>query len=478
MADRARNPYDDRRLILEALRGLTPGPSGLVDVTARDLAHATGLGEHRITYALKDLCSEYRARVAATGAGEVLWRFPHPLAGRHSPGPLKRLAAGARRLGLALSRGAARALVGAGYSTWALGAWVLLRGESLDHDPELHGRRLGFYDLVLGFVFGPGGAGKARERRSLAHRGDRAAGTAVAADTAASRRFLAWSDARGGLVSAEEYALHAGLGLEEAEELIAGMAASAGGEARALGPGFLAWSFPRCDRAWTAAPSPYLGMRRLFGNPRASDALAVSLGAANLLFGGAVVTAALAWDFLGALSRGGVEGFGLVALIGGYAGLGLLIAILGVLPLAAGLVGLGLPLARALSAHRENEARRRGNARILAGNRILATGGVVELTGPGQGKRGFGGFFGRAGIGRKAALRMAPRKALDALAAEFGAELDSGADGSLVYRFRRLEGLLGALADERSKAAGRRKEETDIVYDSGCDGDGERGPEP
>ncbi len=343
-----------------------------------------------------------------------------------------------------------------GWSSWAALAYLLLGSRSASSSPLLHGRSLSYYELVLSFVFGEADP----EARRAADEG---------------RSFLAWAALRRGLVSAEEYALHFGLGLAEAEEGLAGHAAEYGGEARALGAGLLAWHFPGLcagngpgGGAGPALPAiPYRRMLPFSDNPPGADRVAAISGSAAIVFGAFTTEAVLQWLQLDASHR--FERYALETLVTvfGLMPPALSLWLFGLVPLAAGAVGILLPLGRELVRLRENARRRALNARIVAGRRLLAAGGELELS-----------------CSEPERPRADARRSLEELAAEFGATIsaqnsaeygatisarDSGQAGTddctLSYRSRLAE-MLEMLEIERSTLP-PCAEADGIVFDSG-----------
>jgi hypothetical protein len=439
MKEELRRRLDTETLLVRAaIEARRPDAEGLRDLRAADLVHETGLPEPRLAWILTTLAADYGARVAADASGRVVFRFPARLESRR-PSRLRKARRGLSLLG----RNAVRIVVGLGYSFWAFLAYVLFVTERIIHAPELHGRRLGFYDLISSFIFGDRGrAGRSAEMEG--------------------RLLLSWAEGRSGIVTAEEYALYTGLGLDEAETRLAGFAAEYGGEAEALGAGRLAWRLPLPLAATRRKLSPYHPMRAFSSNPRAADLVAAILGGVNVVFGGLVIAALSVWSGLSLEER--ELSFALSALVNmaGLAPPSVVFALFGILPLAAGGLGLLYPLCRALGLAATNNLAGTTNARIAAGHRILEAGGFVSLPPPLRDGKG------RGGLGRAGAERFAARAALDSLAAEFGARIEATADGGLVYHFDRLKELLALL--EEPRRLGEAREEAGgagIVWDSG-----------
>jgi hypothetical protein len=433
----------DRDLVLEFLKSMSPGPGKLRDVSPRDLVRETGLSEAELSFLLNDLGGSYRARVAATEDGRVIWRFPQVLERRVSGGRLQSLAAWLVGAGTRL----ARILVGLGYSFWAFLAYILFGAGPAERAPELHGRRLGFYDLVFSFVFGESGGrwGPNDEARD----------------------FLAWVDSRRGLVAAEEYALQFGLGLEEAEERLARFAAEYGGEPEALGCGILAWRFRKSGAAKSVSSLPWRKMARLSGNPPRANAVAALLGVVNVVLGAGMVYAIGVWSALDPAIRQFDYPLAALVSLSGVASPAFVRLFLGFVPLAAGFLGLSIPAIRACLLAARNRRRQRRNAIVIAGHHVLSSRGVVHLEASACVGKARHRLF---GWGTKSD-RQAPRQALARIAAEHGAGIEATPDGDLVYEFRRLVELMAAL-DRAREGRGRDPVaepggEASIVFDSG-----------
>ena len=440
-------PAGARELLLAAVAAARPGPrpERLRDLSTADLVLATGLAGPEVELLMPTLAREYGARVAATGAGELLWRFPASLTGRRHAADAREAL---RSLGRVLRKGAGaavRAAIGIGYSFWALVAFLSLGWADRGGGAYVTGRKISFYSLVFSFVLG----GPDPEA-------DRA--------TRAGSEFLAWAAARRGLVSAAEYALRNGIRLDEAGEALALYAAEYGGCPQALGEGILAWYFPAAAGAERPPPPapPFRRMRPFSPNPRGWNLPIALVGAVNAAAGAASVAAWARWATLAE------EGRAVPALLASFAtGFGIVepavvLCCAGLLPLATGLLGLALPLVRLLGDAAENAGRKSANARMIAGKRVLDSGGRLELPVPGAPKA-------RGPLSRRLGS-AAPRKALDSLAAELGARIDGLPDGRISYEFEALAAELRALEEARAglpPPEGRGR----IVYDSGAEDD-------
>ncbi|HTX73400.1 MAG TPA: hypothetical protein VMC79_11285 [Rectinemataceae bacterium] len=438
---RRRGREEENEALLKAIKALTPGPNGLRDLTAAELVFATGLPEPEILALLPGLATRCGARVAATAAGQVLWRFPADIDARWRRTALRRLGAFLGRN----SRRMAELLLKLGYSFWALAAYVLLRSWKTDFSPSRQGRRYSFYDLLLSFVFGDPDPDAAEPEIE-------------------GRRFLAWASERRGIVSAAEYALFWGLDRESAEESLARFAGEYGGLPRAIDAGILAWEFP--GPSGPGHEALWHRMLHFSNNPASGNAAIVFSSFANLGFGLLTLKAIASWWALDAAARSQHEFLAALVTISGLAGPGTVALLLGILPCAAAAFGLGIPLVRRLRMLAENAGRRRANDRIAVGRTLLAAGGSLQVgaavsAGAKRGRKGL--------IHRARGDRLALRRQLDVLAADFRAELDGMEDGTIAYRFDELARELRALDEARSAAIGPGPdgEGRTVIFDSG-----------
>ncbi|HET7838434.1 MAG TPA: hypothetical protein VFL04_01655, partial [Rectinemataceae bacterium] len=111
---------EGRELLADAIASVPPGREGLRDFYAEDLVLPTGLPLHLISALLPGLVVEAGARVAATAAGRVLWRFPAGPVAQRRPGRKGEL----RSVLMRALRRVAEGLIQLGWSSWAYLAFL------------------------------------------------------------------------------------------------------------------------------------------------------------------------------------------------------------------------------------------------------------------------------------------------------------------------------------------------------------------
>jgi hypothetical protein len=193
-------------------------------------------------------------------------------------------------------------------------------------------------------------------------------------------------------------------------------------------------------------------------NPPGADRAVLLSGLVSIALGALTTQAVLTWSSLDASLR--YEYLGLETLVSTFGMMSPVLTLwfFGLIPLAAGIAGMLLPLGRELVRLRENERRRARNARVVAGRRLLESGGELDLSCPEP---------------LRSRSRAAVRRSLDEIAAEFGATISGwiGAEGSgchIVYRFPRLAELIRSVDAARASLPLAATAEGDgIVFDSG-----------
>jgi hypothetical protein len=431
---RADQQYD----ILKALRGLKG------DATVGDVVAATGLATHEAEAGLKALLESHRGHLAVTDSGELLYQFDPRLIQRGTEPLLARL----KRTGWALFTQAFKAWIvvmlvvyfvvfvvlviaalvasqrgggdrkvgdifggrrGGGGGLPNFWLWYWIWGPRWRLGRPYYGHRwertlekddkVPFYKKVFAFVFGP----------------DRPSPTQKQLD----RGSLRLIRARRGVVSTAELVEHTGLPAPEAEEEMARLVGTYGGEPVISPRGELAYAFPPLmvsahGRVTAREPNP-AWMRlefpvELTGNTAGANALVAGMNGFNLL---AAVTAP--WFIFPRLGMGGTAAF----------------VFLVVVPVIFSLSFFAVPGLRMLSVARENRRRKKRNVRRVVLGQVYR-----DALGDGKGVTA-------EGLHKDAAARLSHqtvslagvRRALQDLAAEFDAEVAPDDEGRLVYRF-------------------------------------------
>ena len=467
-----------RPTLLSALRKLGG------KATVGDVVTATGVPADDVRAGLKSLLESRRGHLAVSESGELLYEFHPRLLERDAEPLVERL----KRQGWALFKGGFKAWIvimlvvyfvifvalvlaalfaqqraggdrrsggwsggssrGGPFHIGDFWLWYWLMGNRWPVGRPYYGRRwertLGkdekvpFYKKVFAFVFGPDDPRPDQQQKD--------------------RSVLRLIQARNGVLSATELIQHTALPMPQAEEEMARLVASYGGEPVVSPDGGLVYAFPEVmlsAHGAIRAAEPKAAWQRLerpaevTGNELKDNVIVGAINGFNL-----VAAATAPWFIFPRLGMGGVAAFvGLVAV-----------------PVVYSLMFFAVPGLRALAVRRENRRRERRNVR-----RALL-GLVYEMS-----------------LGKGAGVMVAPatahvaqhlklqkvtqaqvESALHELAAEFDADVEPDPEGNLIFRFPALRRDFAAAEAMRKVLELDRQALGPIVYHSG-DTDAEAG---
>ena len=458
---------DQQYDILAALRSLKG------NATVGDVVAATGLAADEAEGGLKALLESHRGHLAVTDSGELLYQFDARLIRRGTEPVLARMkrkfwsvfttafkawivimlvvyfvvfvalviaalvaGKGDRRSG-DIFRGSGRRSGGMP-NFWL---WYWIWGPRWRIGRPYYGHRwertlakddkVPFYKKVFAFVFGP----------------DRPKPTQKQLD----RGSLRLIRARKGVVSTAELVEHTGLPAHEAEEEMARLVGTYGGEPLVSPRGELAYAFPPLmlsahgpvavrepNPAWMRLERPL----ELTGNTAGANAAVVGINAFNLL-----AAATAPWFIFPRLGMGGTAAF----------------VFLVVIPVIFSMSFFALPAARMLGVKRENRRRLRMNVRRVVLGQVYrdalgAAGGVTAT----QIFEDVVARLPEQTVGRKEVDR-----ALEDLAMEFDADVEPDASGALRYRFPGIRKQVEASEFLRRSLGLEKQVMGDVVFSSG-----------
>jgi len=457
--------------ILSALRSLEGR------ATVGDVVTATGLAAEDAKASLKALLESHHGHLAVSDSGELLYQFDPGFIRRGTEPLLARLwrtssevltkvfkvgiavmlvvyfvimvalvlaalfaqqrSGGGRRSG-GWGRGGRHGHGGFGISHFWLWYWLWSPRWSLGR--PYYGQRWErtlpkedkppFYKRVFAFVFGP----------------DRPRPTRRQLD----RSTLQLIRARSGVLTTAELVEHNALLRHEAEDEMGRLVGAYDGEPVVSPDGQLAYAFPSLmmsahERAAGREPRPAWGRlevpRPLTGNGKGTNAGIIAMNGFTL-----VASATAPWFIFPRLGIGGIAAW-----------IGLVL-----IPVVYSLLFFAFPAVRALGVKRENRARRRRNVR-----RVLL--GLV-----------FDESVGRAGgvtlerakthVATTLAEGATPgevQKVLEAIAAEFDADVEPDAEGNLVFRFPSLAADFAAAEKVRRSLKLESSRPGEIVFHTG-----------
>lgn len=423
--------------IMAALRNLKG------NATVGDVVAATGLATREVDAGLKALLESHRGHLAVTDSGELLYQFDARLIRRGTEPVLARMK---RKLWSLFTKG---------FKAWIVVMLVVYfvvfvvlviaalvagqRGGGNRRTPNIFGGRrssgglpnfwlwywiwgprwrigrpyyghrwertldrddkVPFYKKVFAFVFGP----------------DRPNPTQKQLD----RGSLRLIRARKGVVSTAELVEHTGLPAHEAEEEMARLVGTYGGEPVVSPKGELSYAFPPLmvsahGRVTAREPNP-AWMRlehpqELTGNTAGANAAVIGMNAFNLL-----AAATAPWFIFPRLGMGGPLAFAFLVLI----------------PVIFSMSFFAVPAARMLGVKRDNRRRMRDNIRRVILGQVYrdALGAQAGLT------REHLHEEVSARLPKQKVLRRDIDRAVDDLAAEFDADVAPDEEGRMVYTF-------------------------------------------
>lgn len=413
--------------------------------TLGDVVSATGMPEDQAESGLKGLLETHRGHLEVSDSGDLLYRFDPRLMTRDRESAwvrFKRGAWAAFKTGfkawtavmlvvyfvtfvvlaiaamMALNRegdreggfGGRRGGGGFGLGDLFLLHWLMGGsgwGRGSLYYGDRHARRLPkeaqppFYKKVFAFIFGP------EEPRPTRLQKDRST--------------LQLIRARNGVLTATELVEHTALPLDEAEEEMGRLTGAYGGDPRVSPKGEVVYAFPGLMKsahgkvrarepkpAWLRLEYP----KKLTGNSAGSNVVIGAMNGFNLAAGSMLGLAPF-------LQTPSAVPFDPLWFWG-----------LGVVPVTFSALFFAVPVVRSLGLRRENGARRQRNARrLLVGAVCRNSVGTVRWVGAGDAVARTGRALGGGGADQAAAKRQ-----LEALASEFGADVEADDDG-FRYRF-------------------------------------------
>lgn len=441
-------------------------PTGLLDALRRlrgrgtlgDVVSATGMPQDEAESALKKLLESRRGHLEVSDSGELLYRFDPKLISRDQE-PLwtrfKRAAWTAFKVGFKIWTAAMLVVYfvifvvlviaamtasrsgdrdggfggrrgGFGLGDFFLMHWLLGGsgwGRGSLYYGDRHARRLPkearppFYKKVFAFVFGP------EEPRPTQAQKDRS--------------VLQLVRVRKGVLTTAELVEHTALPLHEADEEMGRLTGAYGGDPRVSEEGEVVYAFPSLmtsahgkvrarepKPAWLRLEYP----KKLTGNSGASNAVIGGMNGFNLAAGSAIGLA----PAVAPAAAGAVAGAA-----GGVPVDPLFFLGLGVVPVAFSTLFFAIPVLRSFALARENRERRRRNVRrLLLGLVCQRSIGTVRWLSVDEAVRHVARGLGEQGRPAGGAAPLA-KKELEALAAEFDADVEARDDG-FRYRFPKI----------------------------------------
>ena len=438
-------------------------PAGVLDALRRlrgratlgDVVSATGMPQDEAESALKRLLETRRGHLEVSDSGELLYQFDPKLVARDQEAlwvRFKRAAWAAFKVGFkvwtavmlvvyfvifvvlviaamtANKDGDRNGGFGGRRGGFGLGDFFLMHwllggsgwGRGSLYYGDRHAKRLPkeaqppFYKKVFAFIFGP------EEPRPTQAEKDRS--------------VLQLVRARKGVLTTAELVEHAALPLHEADEEMGRLTGAYGGDPRVSKEGEVVYAFPALMKsahgkvrvrepkpAWLRLEYP----KKLTGNSGTSNAVIGGMNGFNLVAGSAIgLGPAVAPATAGAVA--GAAGAVLVDPLFFWG--------LGVVPVVFSTLFFAIPALRSFALARENRERRRRNVRrLLLGLVYQRSIGTVRWLSVGEAVRHVTrGLGGRQDSTRGVAA--AATKELEALAAEFDADVEARDDG-FRYRF-------------------------------------------
>lgn len=455
----------EERSVRQALRGLRGR------ATVGDVVEATGLARDEAESTLKGLLAAYQGHMEVGEHGDLVYRFDPALIRRDHVSAWVRLWEGAKAwltkafkvwimlmlvvyfvVFVVLVIAAFVAIMSRGNDDrgWGGGGrrgrgghfhipiWWWFWGPRYGRHRHYYGTRyvkkgdkVPFYRKVFAFVFGP----------------DRPQLTQAQRD----RSLIRLIRARRGVLTSTELVQHAGTPLPEAEDEMARLMGAYDGDVHVSDEGVIFYSFPELmvsAHGPVTAREPAPAWRRLerplelTGNAKKDDMLVAGLNGFNL------VAAALAPGFIfPALQIGGPLAW--TGLVG--------------VPLVFSALFFGIPLVRRVRLRRENARRERRNVRRLLEGAVFEGALLERSVSPREAYEAV-----RQGLGRDPGEALV-RDELNALAAEFEADVMAAEDGTLRFRFPRIRTAFLAAARARKRLALETRTVGDIVYSSADD---------
>jgi len=460
--------------VISALRGLK-GTATVGDVVA-----ATGLADVQAEEALRALLETHHGHLAVSDSGELLYRFDARLMERGRE-PLvlrvvreaKRILTGSFKAAIVVmlvgffaifvalviaaifanERGGGNSRRGGGWGRGGRGRgglpigdfwlWYWIWGPRWRLGRPYYGHRwertlerddrVPFYKKVFAFVFGP----------------DRPRPTQRQLD----RSTLRLIRSRGGVLSTAELVEHTALPAHEAEDEIGRLVGAYGGEPLVSEGGELAYAFPGVmtsahgpvaarepNPAWMRLEYP----EELTGNTSGANALVAGMNGFTLF-----ASATAPWFIFPRLGIGGTAAF--IALV--------------IVPVVYSLLFFAVPGLRMLGVKRENRARARRNVRrvvlgLVFERSLRADPLPVSVADALQHARS------RLSSHQPVEATDVDR-ALQELAAEFDADVEPSADGTLRYRFPQIRRQVAASEAARRRLRLGERTVGPIVYDTG-----------
>lgn len=439
--------------------------------TVGDIVQATGLPNDAAETTLKDLLGAYRGHVEVGQYGDMVYSFDPRLIRRDHVSLWTRIREGTRAfltqafkiwimvmlvvyfvIFVVLVIAAFVALMSRGDDNKSFGGgrrggrgggfnfplWLWFWSPGYGRRRHYYGARylgkdekLPFYKKVFAFVFGP----------------DRPQLNQASKD----REVVRLIRARNGVLTPTELVQHSGSPLEEADEQMAHLMGSYGGDVRVSEDGEIYYTFPDLmvsAHGPVVARDPAPAWRRLerplelTGNTKKDDALVVGLNGFNLL----VAATAPAFIFP-ALGMGGPLAWTVLVFV----------------PVVFSSVFFGIPLVRRFRLKRENARRERRNMRKLLEGPVFEGALLDRDVDSTEAYRTV-----QAGLGRDPGVNEV-RDELNTLAAEFEADVVATDTGELRFRFPRIRAAFLAAARARDRLRLGSRSVGEIVYSSGDD---------
>ena len=456
------------RQVRKALRGLKGR------ATLGDVSEATGLHSDEVEATLKELLGGYAGHLEVGEHGDLVYAFDPALIRRDHVSPWTRFAEGTKR-----------------WLTRAFKVWIMLmlvvyfvvfvvlviaafvalmsRGDDNRRFPGGGGRgRHGHFHFPIWWLFWSPGWGRRRNRHYYGSSWAKKTGAEIPfyrkvfsfvfgpnqpepTQVQKDRSLVRLIRSRQGVLTATEMVQHTGAELPGAEDEMGRLMGAYQGDVRVSEEGELLYAFPdlmvSAHGPVTAKP-PAPAWRRLerplelTGNEKKDDTIIAGLNGFNLL------AAALAPGFI----------FPALQMSGAAAWVGLV-----VVPLAFSAVFFGIPLVRRFRLKRENARRERHNVRKLLAASVFEGGLLDRSVEPEEAHRRV-----VAGLDRDPGIGVV-RDELNALAAEFDADVVAAEDGALRFRFGAIRKAFLAAAKAREMLKLGARGVGEIVYSSADD---------
>ncbi len=481
------------------------------EATLADLVAETALPKIQVEEQLPAVADEYGARLKVSESGEILYSFPGRMRSRY------------RGLGPSLRRGLKKAgSVASKVLSWIFKAWIvvmlvgyfvlflaltllfLVGGTALQANNRNSRSRGGDFNIVGGllnafiriwFYSELFKSPEDRMRRAVARGGQRrflhkAVFSFVFGDGDPNadwprierKAFLAFLRANAGLITREEFAALSGRAPDDAERTLNAYCLEFEGSPEVSEDGVIYYEFANVLRGVDvadprAASSPRAKSLEPFSsNSKAANRAFAAINGVNLAFGGFFLGATAAWGpIIGSIieilmnSRAALAQLGVlktfygfvVALAASLSGnpVALVAVVLGIVPVAFGLLFYLIPLLRNSTRKRRNELVKRENLRRIVYGKAWASPAAAVPPSPSE-----------LPEPARPASPDAPAELMDELASWSGAEIESGPRGN-EYRFTELERAKRAIAALREARGETPFDLGKIVFDTDSRGD-------